>query len=809
MTNNKSSTAAPSRSRVSSNPSPGFPSNGPVSAGPYRTSFNVGVPIGSVVGAHARSGSTNTSTSSGSRGSISSITRPSFTPAPGSPYGAHARAPSLTNTDIAASPFRSSFSENVNGSNQISNGNGNGNANPSNGRKHSRIHSRNLSIFFPRPGTTAVSSIAEDGAQEIETPIDEAPVSTIPSTASSHRTTHSTTAISTPPPPPSSRSQLGGGFKFGSRPPPRGESGISEGQEGPASVPMTTNGITQNTTSSRRGHHHRHSLSHSFFSFMEPGSSPGSANNHRRQGSNITLNITNPSPTSPTHTNGSLSIAGSGPPSASGWGPISPFPHSAASAAFPPAQLLPPKRTVSFQPAALPSPSTQRSSSIFHKLLALPREMRNALIFGFVEGALGCALWVLAQHYESLACTGMAYWIAFDAFGVGIGVYGKMIEAGAGQGSLRLPYGCVFRELFGFLLIILAVPSERKRLRYLHKLSICSFLQCTSAKRLWSTLFYQQGMLDITTTILQGKTFSLPRMSTLPICQIFPDNSPRLNYPSTFLWLSFITLSLSSTLHKTNHAILSASRISLPSPRAIYRLFTSPSPSPNTPLRTSSSLLLSNPYTLFPLACTLFLLLLSTLPLRPEALRKADMLLAGIEALGTAYLAWPACHTLGAVLLQTAPSRASPPDSSPKETLTVAKGTMEAFLRTMKEIERHPLVLHLPAPHVWQLSPAISVHPNSESKQEEDFRPRLAGAGNGHARMLSHSPSFARLRGGGGGSGSGVKMGSGKVIVALELHVSKELEDVECLELTRWAWQRCVAALGQGEEGVTVGIVRG
>ena len=52
--------------------------------------------------------------------------------------------------------------------------------------------------------------------------------------------------------------------------------------------------------------------------------------------------------------------------------------------------------------------------------------------------------------------------------------------------------------------------------------------------------------------------------------------------------------------------------------------------------------------------------------------------------------------------------------------------------------------------------------------------------------------------------------GSGpNLIVTIQLHVDKNLEDVECLELTRWAWERCVKALGQGEEGVTVGIVRG
>jgi len=304
----------------------------------------------------------------------------------------------------------------------------------------------------------------------------------------------------------------------------------------------------------------------------------------------------------------------------------------------------------------------------------------------------------------------------------------------------------------------------------------------------------------------------------------------RLRYPSTFLCLSFIALSLSSVLLKSNAKILDASGMYIPSLRQLYRLFSfTPTtvPGNSIPLRPSSSLLLSNPYTVFPLFCTFFLFSLSTFPITQDSQRAADMLIAGIEAFGTFYLAWPACQALGKVLLQTAPERSSGAKSlgigrQDRETLTVAKGTMEALLRAMKEIERHPQVLHLPAPHIWQLSPPSTYSAEvamwgGKVKLDEDsgFRAgsRLGASGHanghGHARMLSHSPSFARLRGGGGSGGSGVKVGSGKVIVTVELHVSKELEDVECLELTRWAWQRCVNALGQGDEGVTVGIVRG
>lgn len=77
------------------------------------------------------------------------------------------------------------------------------------------------------------------------------------------------------------------------------------------------------------------------------------------------------------------------------------------------------------------------------------------------------------------------------------------------------------------------------------------------------------------------------------------------------------------------------------------------------------------------------------------------------------------------------------------------------------QVERHPQVLHLPAPHIWQLTPTKGL------------------------------------------------------VVTLELHVRRDLDDADVLELSRWAWERCVGALrvGRRERGeeaeVTVGVVRG
>ena len=56
------------------------------------------------------------------------------------------------------------------------------------------------------------------------------------------------------------------------------------------------------------------------------------------------------------------------------------------------------------------------------------------------------------------------------------------------------------------------------------------------------------------------------------------------------------------------------------------------------------------------------------------------------------------------------------------------------------------------------------------------------------------------------------------LVVCLELHVRRDTDDNELIELTRWAHDRCKLALGlglngkrEGDDGteVTVGIVRG
>jgi hypothetical protein len=98
------------------------------------------------------------------------------------------------------------------------------------------------------------------------------------------------------------------------------------------------------------------------------------------------------------------------------------------------------------------------------------------------------------------------------------------------------------------------------------------------------------------------------------------------------------------------------------------------------------------------------------------------------------------------------------------------------------QIERHPKVLHLPAPHIWQVTPM-------ESSRSRSRRGKTT-------KRKRDSPAL---------------------VVTLELHVRPELDDEEVVGLTRWTWEKCVTALGGdprerggvGEVDVTVGVVKG
>lgn len=220
-------------------------------------------------------------------------------------------------------------------------------------------------------------------------------------------------------------------------------------------------------------------------------------------------------------------------------------------------------------------------------------------------------------------------------------------------------------------------------------------------------------------------------------------------FPSTFLWLPFFSLILSSAIFDNHSKLAGAAGHSLPSLSSLLQ-------TTQSPFHMSLSAMyriFSNPFTLSPLvftSCLIFTAYFIETAHHPLV----DLLVSSLETVVTFSLAYPAAIALGKVLLQTAPERGLP------------AGQTEAFLRVMRELERHPQILHLPAPHLWQLTPAA---PSS-----------VEGAG------------------------------AAELVATVELHVKPEVDDATVLELTKYVWEKCTAALGREHcGGVTVGVVRG
>lgn len=227
-------------------------------------------------------------------------------------------------------------------------------------RKHSRIHERNLSAFFPRPGQAPGTGYGDTYEDPNASPYQ----------------------------PPAVRDM-----------PPARDDATPEDARG----------------KSRRGHHHRHSLSHNFAasSFLDP--------------------------TSPT------SDFSASPSSA--YGPSSPFPMSppaSSGAAFLPAQSN--RARYAHLPSAL--------RFLVFVVLYLPLQTQLALALASAQVLLGATLWITGQSGESLAVTGLGYLVVFDGIG---GLSRTFVEGGAGvdhmwalwgsprlEKGVRLPFGCVF-----------------------------------------------------------------------------------------------------------------------------------------------------------------------------------------------------------------------------------------------------------------------------------------------------------------------------------------------------------------------------
>ncbi|TFK31614.1 hypothetical protein BDQ12DRAFT_739896 [Crucibulum laeve] len=692
------------RTRVQSTPQHshnrnGSFSGGPPSAGPFRTSFPVprqpnganGLPTSPF-----RASFANQPLSAHSHSRTRSVSTP-FSPALPSPLSTNFPSSPPANQSVhaaaaARSPTMYTFPASQSSNPEIPLDQAA--LAPKHTRRHSRMHSRNLSVFFPRPGSLPSTSIAEDGSQELEVLVDEeAPAMTIPSAGSS---------ISLPgkrnhnPPTP-----LGQGFTFGGRPPSTASS-LQEDEEfltGPRSATV------------RRGHHHKHSLSHNFFSFLEPG---------RSTEEDLHTQPT-PVPVSP-------------------WAPISAFPQSAApnKTSFEHAQNgivdLSHSHGHEHDHSHSHSPHLQSQFQHQHHHDA-PGIDTSAAAAGLAQFILGAWLWVRGQQVGSLSVTGLGYWIVFDAFGVGLSkvVPGWLASAGTlgekEKEKMRRPYGngrveTVFMFAQTVYLMFSSVYVCKETVEHL-------LLSAGGGEGHHHHHGDEEGGLPI-------------------------------EYPIIMAFITFLSL-LGTALFYDNHLkLVNVTGNRIPSFGSMIRSLSSSSrqihhdPPPTSPI----ALALTNPFVSSPLLFCLIILFVA-LGLPAAQHRAADLILAGLITVLTFNVAYRGSVVLGTVLLQTSPPRG------------LASGKMEAFLRAMREVERHPQVLHLPAPHIWQLTPSPASTVSAKSK--------------GQAESL---------------------------VVTMQLHVREDLGDDDVLQLTRWAWEKCVGALGEGlkdsrQPEVTVGVVRG
>ncbi|KAJ4490065.1 hypothetical protein J3R30DRAFT_3747324 [Lentinula aciculospora] len=832
------SSGAASAGLISTGPSIHNPP--PSSAGPYRTSFNkmngstfrtsisspqnLGVNGMNSINGHSRTRSISTPYSPPLPSPLSF----SFPANPQSQSrSASLRSPTTMTTTTNRISGSSSLPENNNNRNDNNFTNdtlGEGNAaqlesqsenqKQQHNRRHSRLHSRNLSIFFPRPGSLPANTISEDGAQELEFPsdIEALPMPSAGSSVSFPSSGGRRTARSLQN---GAGGTLGANFSFGGRPP-----SIS----GPTpTAPLMSNGTNGSSsgsglTSSRRGHHHKHSLSHNFFSFLEPGTGgPGALlYNDGVEGEQELELYTQPTPTP-----------------MSPWNPISPFPKSAGvvtpgsmgqnyghghghshshsrsqsqSQAQSSYAHFPPTPTIPSVPTGLVTSSVNSTSDFINSNINTNNTISNkythnhnilALPFTLFQFFLGAFLWVSGQQIGSLGTTGLGYWVVFDSLGAGVGGVmrgwlrgsGGLISSG-GMTALRRPYGNARIE------------------------TVLQFAQ--SVYLMFSSVYVCKETVEHV-LLSAGGTGGVGGGDGHH--HHMGDENPSftgIQFPYILSSLAFITIILSAAMFDNHKKLVDITGNRIPSLTALVRSLTSSLLSPFTSLssrrpqtstitdegRPPSSLLgmiFSNPYIVFPLAMCVAISW-GGLGLDASHHRTFDLSLAGIITFVTFRVSYSASVVLGTVLLQTAPRRRVGTQKGGIGSIRgIAKnsdGKMEAFLRVMKDVEHNPQVLHLPAPHIWQFTPTPAVPVSTPLS----FNP----------------PSFRQL-----------PMAE-HLVVTLEIHVRRDLPDEDVLRLTGWAWEKCVGALtggvnkhavngvkrdiGGGETvkaDVTVGVVRG
>ncbi len=163
---------------------------------------------------------------------------------------------------------------------------------------------------------------------------------------------------------------------------------------------------------------HKHSLSHNFFSFLDP-----TVTNPNLSGSSSDTSPADPNQTPHNHSATPRSV----PTTFVSGAPTSGSLHASSSSA-----------------ALLPSPSMQITPTRSRTSVVTDLNPLSQLAIGFsiAEFFLGASIWVEGQASGSVGLTGLGYMVVFDAMGMGTSVAGELMKLGlGGMSSIRRPFG--------------------------------------------------------------------------------------------------------------------------------------------------------------------------------------------------------------------------------------------------------------------------------------------------------------------------------------------------------------------------------
>lgn len=179
--------------------------------------------------------------------------------------------------------------------------------------------------------------------------------------------------------------------------------------------------------------------------------------------------------------------------------------------------------------------------------------------------------------------------------------------------------------------------------------------------------------------------------------------------------------------------------------------------------------LLANPFSLTVLFFS-SALLFAGLSMPSIQVAALDKVLAGLESVSMFYVAYPASVALGKVLLQTAPTEASP--------------NKQQLKRALKVVESHPLVSYVPPPNLWQLTPPTSA-------------------------LVQSDRGSGMLAGGSGGRGMHFGSKTASLIASVTVFLKADATEEDCFEMTKWVWEKLAPSVGAGRGLMAGEMLRG